>query len=145
MDSCNTFTASSVGQDGSCSICTAQSSGGPGLFSALLMHSIKTSGLVTEQGGEYWQEVRPLFAPCHLLTTLHQSEKKTPKQAGCVQGRSWNSAQVNGKYPDGCGNLHDRSQIKTKWKQNHMPCILHSLALSLSPCLSPGCCPRSFY
>lgn len=79
MDPCNTFAASSVGQDGSCSICTAHYSSGPGLFSALLMHSIKTLRLVKEQGGQYWQEMRPLFAPCHLPTTLHQSEQKETK------------------------------------------------------------------
>lgn len=88
MDSCNTFTASSVGQDDSCSICTAQYCGGPGLFSALLIHSIKTLGLVTEQGGQHWQEMRPLFAPRHLPTALHQSEEKK-KQNGqdvCKEG-----------------------------------------------------------
>lgn len=68
-----------LGQDGSCSICTAQYSGGLGLFSALLIHSIKTLGLVTGQGGQYWQEMRPLLASCRLCTTLHQSERKKSK------------------------------------------------------------------
>lgn len=77
-----------MGQDGSWSICTARYSGGPGLFSALLIQSIKTLGLVTEQGGQYWQERRPLFASCHLRTALHQLEKKK-KQNGqdvCKEG-----------------------------------------------------------
>lgn len=65
-----------------------------------------------------------------LLPCIRQSKKA--KRAGCVQGRSWNSAQVNGRYPDGCGNSHDGSQNKTKWKQNHMPCTLRSPALFLS-------------
>ena len=48
---------------------------------------------------------------------------------------------MNGKYPDGSGNSHDGSQIKTKRKQNHMPCTLRSLALFLSaflPAVAPG-------
>lgn len=87
MDSYKIITANSVGQDGSCSICTAQYSGGLGLFSALLIHSIKTLGLVTEQGGQYWQEMRPLLASCCLCTTLHQSEQKKKPKMGRMCAR----------------------------------------------------------
>lgn len=130
-DSSNTFTASSVGQDDSCTICTAQYSGSRGPFSALLIHSIKTSGLVTDKEDSTGRKWDPSLLPgACLLPCIRESKKAN--RAGCVQGRSWNSARTNGKDPDGCGNSHDGSQIKTKWKQNHMPRTLRSLALFLS-------------
>lgn len=84
-DSSNIFTASSVGQDDSCTICTAQYSGGQGPFRALLIHSIKTLGLVTERGGQYWQEMRPFLAPRSLPTALHQTEQKSKMGRMCAR------------------------------------------------------------
>jgi len=83
-DSSNAFTASSVGQDDSHPICTAQYGGGQGPLGALLIHSIQPSRLVAQQG-QHWQEMRPFLAPWSLPTALHQTEQNSTTGRMCAR------------------------------------------------------------
>lgn len=85
MDFSNTSAVSSLGQDDSPTMCAAQYSGGQSLFRALLIHGIKPSGLVTEQEGLYWQEIRLFLTPCGLPTALNQTVQK--REVGRMRAR----------------------------------------------------------
>lgn len=85
MDFSNTSAASSLGQDDSPTMSTTQDSGGQSIFKALLIYSIKPSGLVPEQERFYWQEIRPFLPPWSLPTALNQVVQNSKAGRKCAR------------------------------------------------------------